>query len=103
MAAFCAKAVVLAVVLLVSSTQLAMGARRRMELYRPNPADMLSYHNGDVLHGDIPVSVLWYGKFTLAQKSIVSDFLLSLTSAHQASSPSVAQWWNTTTCPRRCK
>jgi hypothetical protein len=60
MAAFCAKAVVLAVVLLVSSTQLAMGARRRMELYRPNPADMLSYHNGDVLHGDIPVSVLWY-------------------------------------------
>jgi hypothetical protein len=95
MAAFGAKAVVLAVVLLVSSTQLAMGARRRMELYQPNPADMLSYHNGDVLHGVIPVSVLWYGKFTLAQKSIVSDLLLSLTSAHQAASPSVAQWWNT--------
>ncbi|GJN22335.1 hypothetical protein PR202_gb09890 [Eleusine coracana subsp. coracana] len=90
-----AKAAMLALVLLVSSTQLAVGARRRMELYQPNPADMLSYHNGDVLHGDIPVSVLWYGKFTPAQKSIISDFLLSLTSAPQATSPSVAQWWNT--------
>ncbi|TVU28599.1 hypothetical protein EJB05_20121, partial [Eragrostis curvula] len=72
-----------------------MGARRRMELYHPNPADMLSYHNGPVLHGDIPVSILWYGEFTLPQKSIIADFLLSFTAAPQAASPSVAQWWNT--------
>ncbi|GJM86901.1 hypothetical protein PR202_ga02801 [Eleusine coracana subsp. coracana] len=89
------KAAMLALVLFVSSTQLAMGARRRMELYQPNAADMLSYHNGDVLHGDIPVSVLLYGKFTPAQKSIISDFLLSLSSAPQATSPSVTEWWNT--------
>ncbi|KAL6633516.1 hypothetical protein ACP70R_026187 [Stipagrostis hirtigluma subsp. patula] len=95
MAAICAKAVVLAVVMLVSSAQLCMGARRRMELYKANPDDMLSYHNGQVLHGDIPVSLLWYGHFTPAQKSIISDFLLSLTTAPQAASPSVAQWWNT--------
>ncbi|TVU28600.1 hypothetical protein EJB05_20122, partial [Eragrostis curvula] len=73
-----------------------MGARRRMELYQPNPADMLSYHNGPVLHGDIPVSILWYGMFTLPQKSIIADFLLSFTAAPaQAATPSVAQWWNT--------
>ncbi|OEL18053.1 Protein EXORDIUM [Dichanthelium oligosanthes] len=72
-----------------------MGARRRMELYQPNPADMLSYHNGQVLHGDIAVSILWYGQFTQVQKTIVYDFLLSLTMMPQAASPSVAQWWNT--------
>lgn len=68
-----------------------------MELYTPDPADMLSYHNGAVLHGDIPVSIFWYGQFTPAQKSIILDFLLSLTAAPQAApgSPSVAQWWST--------
>ncbi|CAL4885443.1 unnamed protein product [Urochloa decumbens] len=96
MAATRAKAVVLAVVvLLVSSAQQSMGPRRRMELYQPNPADMLSNHNGQVLHGDITVSILWYGQFTQVQKAIIYDFLLSLTMMPQATSPSVAQWWNT--------
>lgn len=66
-----------------------------MELYQPNPADMLSYHNGQVLHGDIAVSILWYGQFTQVQKTIIYDFILSLTMMPQAASPSVAQWWNT--------
>ena len=66
-----------------------------MELYQPDPATMLSFHEGGaVLHGDIPVSILWYGKFTPAQKSVIVDFLLSLTSAPQAASPSVADWWS---------
>ena len=65
-----------------------------MELYQPNPADMLSYHNGAVLHADIFVSVLWYGSFTQVQKTIIYDFLLSLTMMPQAASPSVSQWWN---------
>jgi hypothetical protein len=96
MAAIYAKALMLAVVVvLVSTPQLAVGARRRMELYQPNPADMLSYHNGKVLHGDIAVSIVWYGQFTQVQKTIISDFLLSLTVMPQAASPSVAQWWNT--------
>jgi len=96
MAAICAKALVLAVVVvLVSTPQLAVGARRRMELYQPNPADMLSYHNGPVLHGDIAVSILWYGQFTQVQKTIIYDFVLSLTMMPQAASPSVAQWWST--------
>ncbi|KAM0845585.1 hypothetical protein ACQ4PT_056264 [Festuca glaucescens] len=98
MAVVSSKAVVLlAVVMLASTAQLCMGARRRMELYRPDPADMLSFHNGGaVLHGDIPVSILWYGKFSAAQKSVIVDFLLSLTAEPQAAAaPSVAQWWST--------
>ncbi|GJN00280.1 hypothetical protein PR202_ga17701 [Eleusine coracana subsp. coracana] len=48
------------------------------------------------LSGDIPVSVLWYGRFTPAQKAIVTDFLLSLSTAPgQAPAPSVSQWWST--------
>ncbi|KAG8072457.1 hypothetical protein GUJ93_ZPchr0006g44765 [Zizania palustris] len=66
-----------------------------MELYKPQPTELLTYHNGTVLHGDIPVSVVWYGRFTPAQKAVVNDFLLSLTVASAAPTPSVSQWWNT--------
>lgn len=68
-----------------------------MELYQPQPNEPLTYHNGAVLQGDIPVSVLWYGHFTPAQKAVVSDFLLSLTATSQAATPSVSQWWNSRT------
>ena len=65
-----------------------------MYLVQPQP-NLLTYHNGAVLNGDIPVSILWYGRFTPAQKTIVSDFLLSLSAAPQASpAPSVSQWWS---------
>ncbi|CAM0944061.1 unnamed protein product [Alopecurus aequalis] len=88
--------VLLAAVMLVSTAQLCMGARRRMELYQPDPATMLSFHKGGaVLHGDIHVSILWYGKFKPAQRSVILDFLDSLTTAPQAASPSVAHWWST--------
>ena len=73
----------------------AHGARRLMELYKPDPSELLTYHNGAVLQGAIPVTVLWYGRFTPAQKAVVSDFLLSLTTASPAPTPSVSQWWNT--------
>ncbi|KAJ3700479.1 hypothetical protein LUZ61_004184 [Rhynchospora tenuis] len=81
-------------VLLVTAT-VAVGARPRiLELWVPE-TDLLTYHNGAVLQGNIPVSILWYGYFTSNQKSIVTDFLLSLTSTTQASAPSVSQWWST--------
>uniref|UniRef100_A0ACD5ZIX1 Uncharacterized protein n=1 Tax=Avena sativa TaxID=4498 RepID=A0ACD5ZIX1_AVESA len=88
-------AVLIAAVMLLSTAQLCMAARRRMELYRPDPATMLTFHEGGaVLHGDIPVSILWYGKFSAAQKSVIADFLLSLAAEPQASAaPSVAHWW----------
>uniref|UniRef100_A0A0D9VL92 Phi-1-like phosphate-induced protein n=1 Tax=Leersia perrieri TaxID=77586 RepID=A0A0D9VL92_9ORYZ len=88
-------ATVLVSVLLLCSAHHAVGARRLMELYKPQPSELLTYHNGTVLQGDIPVSVVWYGQFTLAQKAVVSDFLLSLTVASPAPTPSVSQWWNT--------
>uniref|UniRef100_A0A0E0CRQ4 Phi-1-like phosphate-induced protein n=1 Tax=Oryza meridionalis TaxID=40149 RepID=A0A0E0CRQ4_9ORYZ len=88
-------AIVLVSVLLLCSAHPSAGARRLMELYKPPPSEQLTYHNGTVLRGDIPVSVVWYGRFTPAQKAVVSDFLLSLTVASPAPTPSVSQWWNT--------
>ncbi|CAM0944055.1 unnamed protein product [Alopecurus aequalis] len=85
---------VLVSALLLSLAHGSLGARRLMELYTPQPSELLTYHNGTVLRGAIPVSVLWYGSFTPAQKAVVSDFLLSLTSASPAPTPSVSQWWN---------
>ncbi|CAL5037581.1 unnamed protein product [Urochloa decumbens] len=82
----------LALALLTSEARsVASPSRRLMELYKPPPSDTLRYHDGAVLSGDIPVSILWYGRFTPAQKAIVTDFLLSLSST--SPSPSVAQWW----------
>ncbi|KAK9269955.1 hypothetical protein L1049_025528 [Liquidambar formosana] len=66
-------------------------------LYQP-PAMSLTYHNGALLEGNLPVSVLWYGKFSPAQKSIVADFFLSLQNVQQkgpeSAQPVVSQWWN---------
>ncbi|KAL6861272.1 hypothetical protein ACP4OV_016972 [Aristida adscensionis] len=93
-------ALFLLVVLLLSlarhSVSMAATGRRLMELYRPAAADLLRYHKGAVLSGDIPVSILWYGRFTPAQKAVVLDFLLSLSAAPAESpAPSVSQWWGT--------
>nr|CAB3470030.1 unnamed protein product [Digitaria exilis] len=82
----------------------AMAAPSAAFLVQPQP-NLLTYHNGAVLSGDIPASILWYGRFTPAQKAIVSDFLLSLSSAaaplgrpssssSSPAAPSVAQWWS---------
>ncbi|CAD6339780.1 unnamed protein product [Miscanthus lutarioriparius] len=78
----------------------ASPSRRLMELYKPPPSDLLRYHDGAVLSGDIPVSVLWYGRFTPAQKAIVTDFLHSLSAPRRGAppsspAPSVSQWWGT--------
>jgi hypothetical protein len=73
--------------------------RKLMFLVQPQP-NLLTYQNEAVLSGDIPVSILWYGRFTPAQKAVVSDFLLSLSSAapqgpsSSSPAPSVAQWWS---------
>ncbi|KAK3128749.1 hypothetical protein QOZ80_6BG0465860 [Eleusine coracana subsp. coracana] len=77
-----------------ASSSVATTSRKLMFLVQPQP-NLLTYHNGAVLGGDIPVSVLWYGRFTPAQKAIVTDFLLSLSAAPRESgpAPSVSQWW----------
>ncbi|KAL5213443.1 hypothetical protein ABZP36_024290 [Zizania latifolia] len=79
----------------LSLAQLSMGSRRLMELYNPPASEQLTYHHGSVLSGDIPVSILWYGKFSPTQRSIIADFIVSLTGATNTATPSVGQWWGT--------
>ncbi|XP_062097474.1 protein PHOSPHATE-INDUCED 1-like [Humulus lupulus] len=77
-------------------TDTCLATRKLTSLYQP-PSTTVTYHNGDLLEGDIPVSILWYGKFSPTQKSIVVDFLLSLDPKHKqtaVNSPSVSRWWN---------
>lgn len=97
------ESLLLLLVLMALATNMAVASvttRKLMFLVQPQP-NLLTYHNGAVLSGDIPVSILWYGRFTAAQKAIVSDFLLSLSASPGASSssstpatPSVSQWWS---------
>jgi hypothetical protein len=90
-----AKKVTLLLLLLVqlSLINLCLGARKLNSLYQPPPMS-LTYHQGVLLEGNLPISILWYGEFSPAQKSIVSDFLLSL-NQQEKQNPSVFLWWNT--------
>ncbi|KAJ1258651.1 hypothetical protein BS78_10G091700 [Paspalum vaginatum] len=89
----------LLVLLAMAAASPSAATRKLMFLVQPQP-NLLTYHNGAVLSGNIPVSILWYGRFTAAQKAVVSDFLLSLSAAaphggpSSAPAPSVAQWWS---------
>lgn len=80
--------VLLAMVLLVLPT-LTVG-----ELVQEQPL-VLKYHNGQLLKGRITVNLLWYGTFTPIQRSIIVDFINSLSSTG-APLPSVSTWWKTT-------
>lgn len=88
------QSLLLAMMLVVAGLAVsAMADRKLMSLVKPQP-NQLTYHNGAVLSGDIPVSILWYGRFTPAQKAVVTDFVLSLAAPLQAApAPSVSQWW----------
>lgn len=57
---------------------------------------VLKYHNGDLLKGDVTVNLVWYGRFTPAQRSIIVDFIRSLSSPVKVPLPSAASWWKTT-------
>lgn len=56
---------------------------------------VLKYHNGDLLKGNITVNLIWYGKFTPIQRSIIVDFIQSLNS-RRSPLPSASSWWKTT-------
>ncbi|XP_027368389.1 protein EXORDIUM-like 4 [Abrus precatorius] len=56
---------------------------------------VLKYHKGPLLKGNITLHLIWYGAFTPTQRSIILDFIQSL-SAMSYHSPSVFSWWQTT-------
>ncbi|KAL0387132.1 UNVERIFIED_CONTAM: protein EXORDIUM-like 2 [Sesamum radiatum] len=56
---------------------------------------VLKYHNGLLLKGTVTVNLIWYGKFTPVQRSVIVDFLQSLNSPAPPR-PSVSSWWKTT-------
>ncbi|KAL8215561.1 hypothetical protein R6Q57_022398 [Mikania cordata] len=68
--------------------------RRLTELVR-DPSNLLKYHKGSLLAGNLSVNLIWYGSFKPSQKAIVSDFITSL-SSKSPQQPSVATWWKTT-------
>ncbi|XP_058191936.1 protein EXORDIUM-like 2 [Rhododendron vialii] len=57
---------------------------------------VLKYHNGPLLKGKITVNLIWYGKFSPTQRSIIVDFIESLNSPASPPPPSAASWWRTT-------
>ncbi|KAG7641071.1 Protein EXORDIUM-like [Arabidopsis suecica] len=55
----------------------------------------LRYHMGPVLSSSpINIYVIWYGQWSRPHKSLIRDFLNSISDA-KAPSPSVSEWWRT--------
>ncbi|KAI3499244.1 hypothetical protein L1887_35037 [Cichorium endivia] len=59
----------------------------------------LRYHMGPVLSSPINIYIIWYGKWAPAQKLLIKDFILSIstTKRRAAPAPSVSDWWKTVT------
>lgn len=85
---------VLKLVLVFTLLHLSSGARR-LTSESPPPQFEFQYHKGHLLTGKISVNLIWYGTFTPSQRSILSDFITSLSSSKSITAhPSVATWWN---------
>ncbi|KAL9446845.1 hypothetical protein AB3S75_014503 [Citrus x aurantiifolia] len=85
---------ILSSLLLLSSFSRVASTRKLTALAEQQPL-VLKYHNGQLLSGNVTVNLVWYGKFSPIQRSIVVDFLKSLSSA-KTPPPSVSSWWRTT-------
>ncbi|KAJ1268925.1 hypothetical protein BS78_07G170900 [Paspalum vaginatum] len=86
----------LVLVLLAVATSAAAATPRQLFLVSQAPVTLTNHH-GQLLTGNYSVNLLWYGRFTPAQRAVVADFLLSLPAPVASSSaPSVAAWWATT-------
>ncbi|KAL6179445.1 hypothetical protein ACLB2K_050960 [Fragaria x ananassa] len=73
----------------------AATTRKLTALVKQQPL-VLKYHKGPLLAGNVTVNLVWYGRFSPKQRSILVDFLQSLSSVHRRSpQPTVASWWHT--------
>ncbi|XP_025821471.1 protein EXORDIUM-like 2 [Panicum hallii] len=91
----------LALLLILLAAAAGAGAATPRQLFLVSQAPVtLTNHHGQLLTGNHSVNLLWYGRFTPAQRAVVADFLLSLSAAPaapaSAAAPSVAAWWATT-------
>lgn len=92
--------VIVHVLIMSFLANLCFGSRKLTELYHP-PAMTLTYHNGVLLEGHLPVTIFWYGNFSPSQTSIIADFLLSFSNPrrkyqhHSSTQPLVSHWWDT--------
>ncbi|XP_057442541.1 protein EXORDIUM-like 2 [Lotus japonicus] len=68
---------------------------RKLALVQEQPL-VLKYHKGPLLNGNITLHLIWYGTFTPKQRSILLDFIQSLSATRHTPSPSVSSWWKTT-------
>ncbi|KAF0902714.1 hypothetical protein E2562_019065 [Oryza meyeriana var. granulata] len=69
------KTLPMVVLILLSMAGNALSERRQLQVMQDPVVDVLMYHGGAVLTGDVPVSIVWYGKFKPSQKEIVVDFV----------------------------
>lgn len=75
--------------------QTSFASRKLTALFVEKPVPM-KYHNGPLLKGNVTVNLIWYGKFTPTQRSIIVDYVNSISSGRGVLSPSVSTWWKTT-------
>ncbi|KAK1262906.1 hypothetical protein QJS04_geneDACA017404 [Acorus gramineus] len=64
--------------LLVSPSSASTTSTRKLTALVQQQPLILKYHNGVLLKGNFTVNLIWYGKFTATQRSIISDFIRSL-------------------------
>ncbi|TKY56273.1 EXORDIUM 2 [Spatholobus suberectus] len=77
-------------------SQATSRAPNRMLALVQNQPLILKYHKGPLLKGNITLHLLWYGTFTPTQRSIIIEFIESLSATSSPQSPSVCSWWRTT-------
>lgn len=78
--------------LLLLEPSMAAGSSRHPADLVEQPQTILKYHGGALLYGHLTVNILWYGKFSPAQRAILVDFLLSLNSG-KTPAPAASTWW----------
>ncbi|XP_010273025.1 PREDICTED: protein EXORDIUM-like 2 [Nelumbo nucifera] len=81
--------------LLSSFVNPSTATSRMLALVQQQPL-VLKYHNGVLLKGNFTVNIIWYGKFSPVQRSILVDFFQSLNAPRLRAAPSVSSWWGIT-------
>lgn len=88
-------ALLISAALLLLSLRCSASSPRKLALVQ-QPLTVLKYHNGPLLKGNYTINLLYYGRFYPSQRTVIADFIRSLSAPAPARSPSVSAWWATT-------